>query len=135
MCLIVDSISCAATSAVACELLLKASVPPMTVKIVGIGQITEALALRGSKSVGGPHGLSEDRNLELGWLPENPGSHERIFEIGCEEGLCTFGMIPDLDRVIPKRSSQDVGNGTQDGEFLFAEEIDGTLYLLAWHKR
>lgn len=75
--------------------------PPKMVKIVGIGRITEALTLRGSKPVGGPHGSSEDRNLELGRLPENPGSHDRIFEIGCEEGICNFGTIPDLDRVIP----------------------------------
>ncbi len=75
--------------------------------------------------------MSEDRDLEHEWLPENPGGHEGIFEIGCEEGLCTFWVVLDLDRVIPECYGQDVGNRTQDGEFFFAEEIDGALYLLA----
>jgi hypothetical protein len=45
MCLTVDSISCTALRAIACELLLKASLPPKTVKIVGIGRIAKAFAL------------------------------------------------------------------------------------------
>jgi hypothetical protein len=63
---------------------------PIRSMIVGIGRIAEALALRGSELISGPHGLSEDRDLEHGWLPENPGGPEGIFEIGCEERLCTF---------------------------------------------
>jgi hypothetical protein len=90
MCLTVGSISCTVARAIACELLLEASLPPKTVKIVGIGRIAEALALRGSEPVGGPHGLSEDWDLKHGWLPENPSGLKGILKISCKEGLCTF---------------------------------------------
>jgi hypothetical protein len=54
----------------------------------GIGRIAEARALRGSEPVGSSHGLSEDRDLEHGWLLENPSGSKGIFEIGYEERLC-----------------------------------------------
>jgi hypothetical protein len=73
----------------------------------------------------------EDWDLEHGWLLENPSGPKGIFKIGCEEGLCTFWAVLDLDRVILECYGQDVGNRTQDGEFFFTEEIDGALYLLA----
>jgi hypothetical protein len=72
-----------------------------------------------------PNGLLKYQGLELRWLPKHPRCLYGIFEVRCEEGLRTSWAVANLERVIPERDGQDVGDGAEDWGLFFAEEIDG----------
>jgi len=96
--------------------------------MVGISWIAEVPALRDSKPVSSPHCLSEDWDLEHGWLQENPGSSRGFLRLVVEKGSVSSGRSSTL---IPECYSQDVGNRTQNTEFFFAEDIDSAFVTVS----
>ena len=77
----------------------------------------------------GPYRPPEDWYLELRWLPMHLRSLHGILEVRCEEWL-SGDIASYFNRVIADRTSQDMGNRTEDRERVFAEQESGAIKVI-----
>jgi hypothetical protein len=121
----VDRVCGASAEIVAGQPILKASIFSKTVDVKGVSRVGYWLSLGFHLVISGPLRSSENRPLNLFWLLMHLYSLKTP-QPRCKEWLGGCIAI-DQDRIIADCAGQDMGNRTEDGESVFAEQEDSPV--------